>query len=150
MTVCSVGHRIFDESFNASTRLIHDAVWALRETLLYRDLHLVPKLELGNQDNMLGERDPMNHRRTKRGRSIIIDIVLFLLYVSSYLVLSRRAFAAADQYGFEGFYFLTPQNTATWLSANGTLNCIYYPLIKFDNMVGTGRPIANEPMWGLN
>ena len=92
----------------------------------------------------------MNRLLTKRRRWIAVSLLLFVVYVASYFVLSRRAFAVADVYDFEGFYFFTPKDTVTWRFWNYSAVCIYYPLIKVDNLLGTGRPIASEPMWGLS
>jgi hypothetical protein len=77
-------------------------------------------------------------------------LVLLAIYVSSYTILSRRGFALSDRWDMEGFYFLLPENTDEWRFWNDALVRFYYPLILIDNWLGTGRPIASEPLWGLS
>jgi len=77
-------------------------------------------------------------------------IVFLLVYVSSYVFLSRRGFDESDVWEMEGFYFLAPKNTDEWRFWNFTLVRIYYPLIVIDNWIGTGQPIASEPLWDLS
>lgn len=77
-------------------------------------------------------------------------ITLLVVYVSSYLVMSRRGFAEADAWQAEGFYFLTPRDSTTWRFGNYSLVAIYSPLILIDVAIGTGRPIAREPMWNID
>jgi hypothetical protein len=90
----------------------------------------------------------MTKRRLKRRwyrLAIIVLIALLVVYVGSYLVLSRRGFADADRWDAEGFYFLPPEDTNEWRFWNYTLVRVYYPLIVIDNGIGTGRPAASEP-----
>jgi hypothetical protein len=100
----------------------------------------------------LCEPESMNPRRRTCVRWIVIGLlsVLLTIYVSSYVILSRRGFAQSDSWEMEGFYFLPPENTDEWRSWNYALVRFYYPLILVDNWVGTGRPIASEPLWGLS
>lgn len=77
-------------------------------------------------------------------------IALLVVYVSSYLVLSRRGFAESDAWQAEGFYFLTPRDSAAWRFRNSSLVFIYTPLILIDNAIGTGRPVARSPMWNID
>ena len=76
--------------------------------------------------------------------------LLAALYISSYVVLSRRAYAEADRCGFEGFYYFLPENTAAWRVKNQGGMVLFYPLNLIDQWVGLGRPPACEPMWGLS
>ena len=94
--------------------------------------------------------NPIKSLGTKRVRRFGVFLLLFVVYVSSYYALSRRAFAQADAYGMNGFYFLTPRDSVIWLVGNYTLVCIYYPAIKIDNLMGTGRAVAAVPMMGLS
>jgi hypothetical protein len=94
----------------------------------------------------------MAKRRLKRRwhrLTIMVLIALLVVYVGSYLVLSRRAFAEADRWDIDGFYFLPPEDTNEWRFWNYTLVRVYYPLIVIDNGIGTGRPIGAEPTWRL-
>ncbi|NUQ61344.1 MAG: hypothetical protein HUU20_02580 [Pirellulales bacterium] len=78
------------------------------------------------------------------------------MYVSSYLALSRQGFAGCDACNAEGFYFFLPPEETThwsvwwWRCRNHTLVGVYYPLIMLDNLIGTGRPVASEPIWQLS
>jgi len=87
------------------------------------------------------------HRRWKIGAVLL---VLFRVYVSSYLVLSHRAFARADEWDAAGFYFLAPRDSTAWRMSNYFLIFLYYPLISIDNALETSRLIAGEPLWNLS
>ncbi len=86
------------------------------------------------------------HRRTK---VMSVVVTLCLAYVSSYLILSRRGFAQADEWNAPGFYFVTPRNETTW-RINWCLSVLYYPLIAIDSALGTGRPLGSEPIYRLS
>jgi len=94
----------------------------------------------------------MTPRRRLYAQWVVVGLlaVLLTVYISSYVVLSRRGFAQSDAWETEGFYFLTPENTDEWRFRNYPLVRVYYPLILIDNWIGTGRPIASEPLWGLS
>lgn len=77
-------------------------------------------------------------------------IVLVVAYVGSYLVLSRRGFALTEALGGKGFYFFAPQDTTTWRVCNYGCVVLYYPLIMADEWLGTGKPVACEPLWRLS
>ena len=85
-----------------------------------------------------------------RGRFVIFGAVLLLLYVGSYLVLSRRAFGEARSDNSTGFYFFQPQDTDLWRYSNGTCIYLYYPLLLIERWLGTGQWPSCEPMWGLS
>ena len=88
---------------------------------------------------------------TKRRREIVWGIIfaLVLVYVSSYVILSRRGFREADEFNMMGFYFFPPEPTDAWRIKNYSLVYLYYPLIFIDNILGTGRAVASEPFWGF-
>jgi len=94
----------------------------------------------------------MNPRRRiwLRWTALGVLAVLLAVYLSSYAVLSRRGFDQSHLWDMEGFYFLPPENTDEWRFWNYALVRFYYPLILIDNWLGTGRPIASEPLWGLS
>lgn len=101
---------------------------------------------------LMCEPGSMTPRRGVYTQWIVIGLlaVLLMVYVSSYVIMSRRGFAQSDDWEMEGFYFLPPDNTDEWRFWNYGLVRFYYPLILIDNGLGTGRPIASEPLWGLN
>src|SRR2546423_12168502 len=77
--------------------------------------------------------------------SVICFTVLLLIYVSSYLVLSRRGYAEATKYNLRAFHY--------WeIPTNGNRDKIYrfqridhfcktlfWPINKIDCLLGTGR-----------
>ena len=85
----------------------------------------------------------------RRRKVAVIGLVLCVIYVSSYLALSRRGFAQADEWNAKGFYFITPSSHTAW-QVNWCLVIVYYPLIAIDNMLGTGRPVGSEPIYHLS
>ena len=87
---------------------------------------------------------------SKRRRWIAVLVLLFVAYVGSYLVLSRRGFAESERYGMKGFYFFVPEDTQPWRRWNYGLVTFYYPLIVLDNCLGAGERPASEPLWGLS
>ncbi|NQT93174.1 MAG: hypothetical protein HQ559_10470 [Lentisphaerae bacterium] len=90
---------------------------------------------------------------TKRKKRLIWTIILALLlvYVGSYVILSRRGFREADKGGYSGFYLLTLENSTAWELKNYGLVLLYYPLILIDVMLGTGRmPAMTEPMYEID
>ena len=83
-------------------------------------------------------------------RVVLAVAVLTLVYVGSYIALSRAAFAEARRTGVAGFYFITPRDTDWWRCSNYGCVALYRPLIVLDNCLGTGRWPASEPLWGLS
>lgn len=77
-------------------------------------------------------------------------ILVTVAYVGCYIAMSRRAFAYADALGYEGFYFLEPEDSDSWRRWNYTLVRIYLPLIWLDLQLGTGRVPAPEPTWRIS
>lgn len=88
---------------------------------------------------------------TRKRTRIILVIGLFLgMYISSYLLLSRRASREADEYGIRGFYYFLPEDSNTWRFKNRFCRLVFMPLNELDRMFGTGRYPASEPLWGLS
>ena len=86
-----------------------------------------------------------------RLRTLLLVVALLppvLAYVGSYYVLSRRGFREADKYGFKGFFFVPPVYGGGSEPANYRYFRFYWPLIRLDRFLGTGRPIGSDPMWG--
>jgi hypothetical protein len=77
-------------------------------------------------------------------------ISLAILYVGSYLVLSRRGYEEARQYNMKGFYYFTPEDTNQWLRLNYSLVYFYYPLNVIDVWLGTGLPPGCAPLFRLS
>jgi hypothetical protein len=81
---------------------------------------------------------------------LVLFALLFVLYVGSYYVLSRRGYAEADRYNMKGFYYVTPENTDSWRLRNYTCVDLFLPLNAVDRWLGFGRCPACEPLWGLS
>jgi hypothetical protein len=80
----------------------------------------------------------------------MVGIALLVVYLGSYIALSRKGFAEARSNGMSGFYFFTPENTHRWRQMNYACVALYYPLIAIEDWLGTGMPPGCEPMWGLS
>ncbi|MDZ4685145.1 MAG: hypothetical protein SH850_08645 [Planctomycetaceae bacterium] len=80
-------------------------------------------------------------------RAWIITAVLLGLYVTPYAVLSRLAYAEADKYDSEGFYYLSPQNTNEWQFWNRTCVNVFCPLNIIDRTISNGRYPACDPLF---
>jgi hypothetical protein len=85
----------------------------------------------------------------KKWLLILITMVVWGLYIGSYLTLSRRGMAEAREYRAPGFWFFFPENTDRWRFWNFGLYRFYYPLIYLDIKFGAGMHFASEPLWGL-
>jgi hypothetical protein len=80
----------------------------------------------------------------------LVIVSLLVLYFGSYLALSRRGYAEADRYKMKGFYYLTHEDSDAWRFKNYGCVYLFYPLNTIDRCLGTGRPPAAEPLWGLS
>ena len=88
---------------------------------------------------------------SESGSRVRFAIVVFLLvYVSSYMVLSRQGFAKADAIELEGLWFFTPEDGNGWRVCHYTCVIAYLPLVLIDNLMGSGREVTNEPTWNLS
>jgi hypothetical protein len=81
---------------------------------------------------------------------ILVLSLVFLTYLTSYLVISRHAYAQAEQSGIKGFYYFTPENADSWRWKNYGFIVFYYPINVVDQWLGTGRAPAKEPLWQLS
>jgi hypothetical protein len=79
--------------------------------------------------------------------SLVLTVVM--IYLVSYGVMSRLGFYQADACNVKGFYFIPPTEKHS-SSVNRICRIIYWPLIKLDNLIGTGRKPADDPLEGLN
>jgi hypothetical protein len=86
---------------------------------------------------------------TFRRLRLVLSALVFVVYVGSYLWLSRRGYEQADRWNCRGFYYLTPENTDVWRKKNSGCVYLYAPLNDLDRGLGTGRAPASEPLWGL-
>ena len=81
---------------------------------------------------------------------LLVGSVLLALYVGSYIWLSRRGYAEADQYSMGGFYYFFPENSNAWRAKNYGCVVLFWPLNAVDCALGFGRSPACEPLWGLS
>lgn len=80
----------------------------------------------------------------------VLGTLLLLVYVGSYIVLSRRGYAEADQYNIKGFYYRYPVDSDAWRLKNYGCMYLFWPLNVVDRCLGLGRYPASEPLWGLS
>jgi hypothetical protein len=87
----------------------------------------------------------------KRKRLLLVFVaLLLLLYVGSYVVLSRRGHAEADKYNIHGFYYVYPEDSRAWRLKNYGCVYLFWPLNVVDRWLGFGRYPASEPLWGFS
>jgi hypothetical protein len=86
------------------------------------------------------------------GKSLFLFLLcLLLLYVASYIALSRVGITRCEAIGLDGgLYFFPPEDTTAWRVKNYGCVYFYYPLIVADEWIGTGKGIGCEPMWRLS
>lgn len=81
--------------------------------------------------------------------AVIVGVV-FLLYVTSYVALSRRGYAEMDRWNASGFYYFSPEDTDAWRFRNTACIHVFWPLNAIDRAIGVGRAPAHEPLWSLS
>jgi hypothetical protein len=86
---------------------------------------------------------------TKRKRLLLILAALLVVYVASYLALSRRGYAEARRWHVDGFYYFTPQDNDVWRAANLSCVVLFAPANGVGRLLGFGMPPGNEPLWAL-
>lgn len=79
----------------------------------------------------------------------VIVTLLLVVYIASYLWLSRRGYAEAEHYRRPDFYYFTPEETDAWRYKNFGCMFLFMPLNEIDRALGTGRFPASEPTWWL-
>jgi hypothetical protein len=89
--------------------------------------------------------------RGKRKRLLLVVAgLLFGVYVGLYVGLSRQGYTEAEQYNLVGFYYFTPEESASWRIRNYTCVFLFWPLNVVDRWLGFGKYPASEPLWGLS
>ena len=88
----------------------------------------------------------------KKGKRpfLVFGALLLLLYVGSYVALSRRGYAEADQYNMKGFYYFSPEDSEAWRWKNYGCVQLFWSINAVDRWLGFGRHPASEPLWGLS
>ena len=87
----------------------------------------------------------------RRYKKLLVIVALLLgVYVASYMGLSRRGYAEADQYNMMGFYYFYPENSDAWRFKNYGCVFLFWPLNAVDRTLGFGRYPGCEPLWGLS
>jgi len=81
---------------------------------------------------------------------LLIGLTLLVLYVGSYVALSRRGYAEADQYNMRGFYYFFPEDSDAWRLKNYGCMYLFLPINAVDRWLGLGRYPGAEPLWGLS
>ena len=87
----------------------------------------------------------------KPASNILIGLALLLiLWISSYVALSRRGYAEADRSNSEGFHYFTPDHTDAWGRTEAICTYVFWPLNFIDRCIGLGREHSAEPLWDLS
>jgi hypothetical protein len=81
---------------------------------------------------------------------LVFGTLLFLLYVGTYVTLSRRGYSEADPHHVTGFYYFLPENSDAWRLKNYGCVYLFWPINAVDRWLGFGRYPAFEPLWGLS
>jgi hypothetical protein len=81
---------------------------------------------------------------------LVLGYILLVLYLGSYYVLSRRGYAEAKRWNLRGFYYITPEDSASWQYRNYACVYLYWPLNVADRWVGSGKAPACPPLFGLS
>lgn len=85
--------------------------------------------------------------RSYQFRWLAVGCLIFLLYVSSYMALSRRGFAEADEGNLKGFFYLSPEDSFRWRCGNTCCLVAFAPCNGVDRWLGCGRvPSVCEPL----
>jgi hypothetical protein len=93
---------------------------------------------------------PPDTRPPKRVRRFRVFLAtLLIIYLTSYVGLSRHGFTKSDAIGLTGLWFFAPEDGTGWRRLHYTCVVLFLPLIAIDNLIGTGRPPVNEPIWDL-
>ena len=87
--------------------------------------------------------------RMRYGWMFVIVLVIFAIYTGSYLVLSRAGFSRAKRDCINGFSYIEQISPRT-IVLNREMIDLYYPLWYFDSWLGTGMPLASEPLLKLS
>lgn len=85
----------------------------------------------------------------KKCLMLVLGAILLVIYVGSYVILSRQGYAQADQFKMKGFYYFMPEDTDSWRFWNFACVYLYWPLNVVDCWIGLGRYPASEPLWQL-
>jgi hypothetical protein len=86
----------------------------------------------------------------KRKQLLFVVSLWLALYVDSYVWLSRRPYARADEWHVKGFWYFSPENSAGRRVKNYGCVALFWPLNAVDRALGLGRGPACEPLGGLS
>ena len=89
-------------------------------------------------------------RKKGKGTLLVFGALLLLFYLGSYVALSRRGYAEADQYNMKGFFYFSPEDSDAWRWKNYGCVHLFWPINAVDRWLGFGRPPGAEPLWGLS
>lgn len=87
-----------------------------------------------------------NHYQSKQLKKFSIAIILVvLIYIASYLVISRNGMKISEQGGFEGYYVTSPEPTDTWHFLHYSYFQFYCIPIWIEDKLGTAVFAWNPP-----
>jgi hypothetical protein len=82
-------------------------------------------------------------------RADIAAIIAVVLYVGSFLVLSRIGIREAQKYDSHGYYFIEPTNTSRD-HIHISLYVFFWPLVQIDRYINGGYGPATPPLREMN
>ncbi len=82
-------------------------------------------------------------------RADIAVIIAVVLYVGSFLVLSRIGIREAQRYHSHGYYFIEPTNTSRD-DIHFSLYVFFWPLVQIDYFFNGGIGPATPPLREMN
>ncbi|TWT38595.1 hypothetical protein [Blastopirellula retiformator] len=90
---------------------------------------------------------PYSVRSYLRAGAIVIVLAFILIYLGTFLYLSRTGMQTAEEYGWDFYYFTEPTWSAERQQTGETLCALYWPLIELDaRMVSGLRARAVQPV----
>ncbi|MCC9606593.1 hypothetical protein LOC68_17080 [Blastopirellula sp. JC732] len=84
------------------------------------------------------ETQPRSVRSYLRDGMIVVILAFALIYLGTFLYLSRSGMHTAEEYGWDFYYFTEPTWTAEREQTGETLCMVYWPLIEIDARLVSG------------
>ena len=88
---------------------------------------------------------------TRKQRILIVGLsAVLLVYVTSFIAISRPAISTARSYNTTYYYFVSPR-TNNGFRKHWMLRLLFYPLWQIESAVGEGfEPARSQPMYDLS
>ena len=79
-----------------------------------------------------------------------LAVICLVMYVGSYVLLSRRGMAEARTNEMACFCYFSPEDTNTWRAFNTTCAVLFAPLNYIEMQLGTGKGACSCVMFKLS